>query len=61
MGYLASTTLVEPQAIPRIQIGQRQVSEYQEGGIPFGLGYGFPVTVAYRGPPRQADFHITSS
>jgi hypothetical protein len=28
------------EAIPKIQIGQRQVSEYQEGGMSFGLGYG---------------------
>ena len=28
------------EAIPKIQTGQRQVFEYQEGGMPFGLGYG---------------------
>lgn len=31
---------IKPQAIPKTQIAQRQVSEYQEGGVPFGLGYG---------------------
>jgi hypothetical protein len=35
-----------PYRIPKIQIGQRQVSEYQEGGMPFGLGDGLAVTVA---------------
>ena len=47
MGYLALTILVEPQAIPRIQTGQTQVSEYQEGSMPFGLGDGLAVSVAY--------------
>jgi hypothetical protein len=28
------------EAIPKIQTAQRQVSEYQEGGMPFGLGHG---------------------
>ena len=27
----------------KIQVGERQVSEYQEGGIPFGLGYGIAL------------------
>ena len=30
------------EAIPKIQTGQRQVFEYQEGGMAFGLGYGTP-------------------
>ncbi len=41
MGYLALTILVKPQAIPRIQIGQRQVSEYQEGGMPLDWAMAF--------------------
>jgi len=45
MGYLALTTLVEPQAIPGTQAGQRQIFEYQEGGMPFGLGDGLALTV----------------
>jgi len=32
--------LTKPQTIPKIQVAQRQVSEYQEGGMPFGLGDG---------------------
>jgi len=28
-----------------IKIGQRQVSEYQEGGMPFGLGYGLALVI----------------
>ena len=59
MGYLASTTLVEPQAIPRIQIGQRQVSEYQEGGIPFGFGDGLALTGADIEVRRQALVKLT--
>ena len=32
-------------AVPKIQIAHRQVSEYQKGGMPFGLGDGLAVTV----------------
>ena len=28
------------QAIPKTQMAQRQLSEFQPGGMPFGLGYG---------------------
>jgi hypothetical protein len=31
---------VRPEILPRTQTAQRQVSKYQEGGMPFGLGYG---------------------
>jgi len=31
----------------KIQIGQGQVSEYQEGGMPFGLDDGFALTLVY--------------
>jgi hypothetical protein len=31
----------------KARLAQRQVSEYQEGGIPFGLSYGVASTVVY--------------
>jgi hypothetical protein len=43
-----------PAAIPKIQIGQRQVSEYQEGGMPFGLGNGPAPSVVYATVKPQA-------
>jgi len=43
-----------PQRIPKIQIGRRQVSEYHEGGMPFGLGDGLALTVTYvTGEPQS--------
>jgi hypothetical protein len=33
--------------ILKIQIGERRISEYQEGGMPFGLGDGLALTVVY--------------
>ncbi len=59
MGYLALAILVEPQAIPKIQTGQRQVSEYQEGGIPFGFGDGLALTGADIEVRRQALVKLT--
>ena len=47
MGCLALTTLVEPQAIPKIQMAQRQAYLFQEGGMPFGLSDGLALTAAY--------------
>ena len=37
---------IQPQAIPETQTTQRQVSEYQQGGMPFGLGDG--ASLLYR-------------
>ena len=37
----------KPSSIPKIQIGQRQVSEYQKGGMPFGLGDGLALAFAH--------------
>ena len=36
---------IKPQSILKIQIGQRKVSEYQEGVPPFGLDDGLALTV----------------
>ena len=36
---------IKPQAIPKIQIGQRQVYLFQEEGMPFGLSDGLTLTV----------------
>ncbi|MCG3260713.1 MAG: hypothetical protein H7644_13255 [Candidatus Heimdallarchaeota archaeon] len=38
----------------KIQIGERQVSEYQEGDTPFGLGDGLALTVVYVTAKPQA-------
>ena len=38
---------IKPQAIPKIQIGQRQVYLFQEEGMPFGLSDGLTLTVVY--------------
>ena len=42
--------LSKPHPIPKIQLAQRQASEYQEVGMPFGLGYGvassYPQTLS---------------
>ena len=35
------------QGILKIQIGLRQVFEYQDGGMPFGLGDGLALIVVY--------------
>jgi len=36
-------TLITPLTTLKIQINQAHVSEYQEGGIPFGLRDGLPT------------------
>ena len=42
---------------PQIQTAQGQISEYQQGGMPFGLGDVLALAVT---SPKQAYFHITS-
>jgi hypothetical protein len=39
--------MIKAGVINQNSIAQRQVSEYQEGGMPFGLGYGTASTVVY--------------
>ena len=39
---------------PKAKIGERQVSEYQEGDTPFGLGDGLALTVVYVTAKPQA-------
>lgn len=42
------------QRIPKIQIGQRQVYLFQEGGMPFGSGDGLALIVVYVPVESQA-------
>jgi hypothetical protein len=51
---LGDTPLPIPQSILRIQIDQRQVSEYQEGDMLFGLGDRVALIVVYATVEPQA-------
>jgi hypothetical protein len=45
----------KPQAIPQTQTAQTQVSGFQQGGMPFGLGYGIALTTNRDGfPPHSS-------
>ena len=37
--------LITPLITLEIQVGERRVSEYQEGGMPFGLGDGLALNL----------------
>jgi len=40
----AFRNLITPLITLKIQVGGSQVSKYQEGGMPFGVGDGFALT-----------------
>jgi len=48
------------EVIPKIRTNQRQISEYQQDGMPFGLGYGYGFNANFTFALRQQSGQIQS-